>query len=1358
MAIPMHITSAPTQRWRELWIYLLLTILSMAYAYYQQHRNQHDLQLRLQRVSQEITQQAEQRIRTIALGLADIRTHVLTAGASLNRPAFSRYISALPKEPLYLGARGFGFIRKVERRQLTAFLADAQADHMPYFRLKQLGPSAADYHYVIQYIEPYAPNAAAVGLDIGSELHRRHAAERAMQSGEPQLTAPITLVQAKGQQAQAFLLLLPLYRDWQVPPTPEARLAQGIGWSYAPLLMHDVMRTLQFDRQQFQLVIFDQGTMQERHHVPPTQHSTVIYQHPAAQQTLEAQKTAVASNTEHIATATDTQPSHEEHAARTSSAWFGFTPDPAQQPLQVMGRYWLVQVSLNPDSVAELQLIRPWHILLLGQLCALALAFFWRFVSEKRQQQQRILSQQQTLAAIVDSAHDGIIATDVSGHILSWNDGAQRMFGHDAAQVLGQSLSELLTPDAFMAQDQLLFSQVQHGHAVSQCVSQRRHAQGHTIDVLINIAPMRDDLADVVALAFTFRDISTIRQQQLELTLMRDQLATAVNVAGLGIWHWRLADNSLWWNRRMYELYGYDQEQMQAQLNYQHWLNRVHPDDRRHAEQALLTALENNEPYAPEFRIVRPDGQISHILAGAVMERDRQGKLSQVTGINVDISSQRQLEQQLRQTSAAAEAANTAKSVFLANMSHELRAPVNRILSSAALLHPMLSTSQSRELLEQTQLAADAMLSIINDILDLSKLESGHIQLQPRWEVLAQLWPQLQTQLTTFLLTQPALKMQLGLAWPDVSVPHSPAQPVSSSLQQLWHWNGRQWHWRHPADERVQHNELMLSAVMQGITAYLDAERLLQSMQYLLEVVARLNPQSQFEWQISLELSSPDSPTAVTPPPAFDLTASAPRAPVATPNASQDVVFASSMRIAAVNMPEQQAARHAWLRCCLRDLGAISVDDYPQLLQQSFAQTEVSINRRFGQAGLGMVLAKRIVTLLGGELQLMFLAHGGAQLQFDIPLLVALPLDMDDGQPRQQCDSRGQRDSSQQHSAKTHRDDTGASRSYVAAKSRSSSIDRHATPATHSAESMDFEDDTQTLSRFAQHTDSLRQMRELLQVEVERVMLLLQAAQIINAEPLTNPAIDCIAADPPVALPPTARGTQISHDVLLLQLASLNALAKSVGALGLADWVEQFSQRLRRGAKPTLDDCGELQQLCAACRQRWSHDTGADHPSSIANEDRGVPLGAASATAQEHAVEDMATPTINIKVSDEHPLPSNIDDAALAADIAARSDVSPAAIADSDMRHAGGLDAINDSMLVLPPALYQQLQHYLLEGNLALLPWLLHMGMREQLPAVLLRHIDALDFVSASALLSRYVKADIKATSTAVAHSVDVQS
>jgi PAS domain S-box-containing protein len=1363
----MHITSAPPKRWRGLWIYLLLTILSFALAHYQQHRNQHDLQQRLQRVSQEISQQAEQRIRTIALGLADIRTHVLTAGASLNRPAFSRYISALPKEPLYLGARGFGFIRKVEQRQLTAFLADAQADHMPYFRLKQLGPSAENYHYIIQYIEPLAPNAAAVGLDIGSEPHRRHAAERALQSGEPQLTAPITLVQATGQQAQAFLLLLPLYRDWQVPATPEARVAQGIGWSYAPLLMHDVMRTLQFDRQQFQLVILDQGTLPPRQHLPSTQLATVIYQHPAARHSLEAQNPEVTTGTKPIAVATDTQPSYQEDTAQVASVWFGFTPDTAQHTLHVMGRNWLVQVSLNPKSVAELQLIRPWHILLLGQLCALALAFFWRFLSEKRQQQQRILSQQQTLAAIVDSAHDGIVATDVSGHILSWNDGAQRMFGYDVSQVLGRSLSQLLTPDAFMAQDQLLYSQVLYGHAVSQCVSQRRHAQGHTIDVLINIAPMRDDLGDVVALAFTFRDISAIRQQQLELTLMRDQLATAVNVAGLGIWHWRLTDNSLWWNRRMYELYGYDQEQMQAHLSYQHWLNRVHPDDRRHAEQALLTALENNEPYAPEFRIVRPDGQISYILAGAVMERDGQGKLSQVTGINVDISSQRQLEQQLRQTSAAAEAANTAKSVFLANMSHELRAPVNRILSSAALLHPMLTTSQSRELLEQTKLAADTMLSIINDILDLSKLESGHIQLQPRWEELSQRWPQLQAQLTTFLLTQPALKMQLWLRWPDVCVEQS--QPPMLPLQQLWQWNGRQWHCRQPQPAEVQRleSELLLSTVMQGISAYLDAERLLQSMQYLFDVVAKLNPQSQLEWQISLEFPSLELPPSVTP--TLDLTATVVSAHmvsahVATPNSCDPVAFASPMHIDAVNMPghqaSQQASQQAWLRCCLRDLGTISVDDYQQLLQQSFAQTEVSINRRFGQAGLGIVLAKRIVTLLGGELQLSFLAHGGAQLQFDVPLLVILPPRLAAGKPSRGCDSHRDHDSShryssQQHSAKTHRDDTGVARPYTAAASPSFSTERHASTPINSGESMDFEDDTQTLSRFAQHADSLRQMRDLLQVEVQRVMLLLQAAQVINAAPSTHHAIERIAADTPVDFPSIGCSSQLPDDVLLLQLASLNALAKSVGALGLADWVEQFSQRLRRGARPTPEDYGELQQLCEACRQRWAHDAGAvqhHHVIAKANGDPAALHGSASATKPDDACGDMASPATNIDDHYEHLLPSNIDDAVLAAEIVARGDESPAvaAMADSKLRHAGATvpDAMNDSMLVLPPALYQQLHQYLLEGNLALLPWLLHIGMRAQLPAVLLRHIDALDFVSASTLLPRYVKADIKATTS----------
>jgi CHASE1-domain containing sensor protein len=95
----------------------------------------------------------------------------------------------------FVGVRGFGFIQRVLRPELGAFLAAERADGAPQFALRQLADKNHDDLYVIKWIEPAANNAGAQGLDIGSEANRRHAAQRAVDTGLPTITAAITLVQ-----------------------------------------------------------------------------------------------------------------------------------------------------------------------------------------------------------------------------------------------------------------------------------------------------------------------------------------------------------------------------------------------------------------------------------------------------------------------------------------------------------------------------------------------------------------------------------------------------------------------------------------------------------------------------------------------------------------------------------------------------------------------------------------------------------------------------------------------------------------------------------------------------------------------------------------------------------------------------------------------------------------------------------------------------------------------------------------------------------------------------------------------------------------------------------------------------------
>ncbi len=197
------------------------------------------------------------RMELYQYGLSGVRGAVLTAGdAGINLELFLRYSATRDVDSEFPGARGFGFIRRVPRAAEERYVAQMRADGRPDFAIRELAPHDQE-RYVIQYIEPVGRNAAAVGLDIGSERHRRTAADAAMRSGKTQLTGPITLVQATGEPQQSFLLLMPIYRGAATPDTVEKRETAAFGWSYAPLLTREVLDPLDLDNDSFHFLLRD---------------------------------------------------------------------------------------------------------------------------------------------------------------------------------------------------------------------------------------------------------------------------------------------------------------------------------------------------------------------------------------------------------------------------------------------------------------------------------------------------------------------------------------------------------------------------------------------------------------------------------------------------------------------------------------------------------------------------------------------------------------------------------------------------------------------------------------------------------------------------------------------------------------------------------------------------------------------------------------------------------------------------------------------------------------------------------------------------------------------------------------------
>ncbi len=156
----------------------------------------------------------------------------------------------------------------------------------------------------------------------------------------------------------------------------------------------------------------------------------------------------------------------------------------------------------------------------------------------------------------------------------------------------------------------------------------------------------------------------------------------------------------------------------------------IHPDDLDKArENSLHHTEEKYEAYAQEYRIVTRTGEVRWVDDRTWIRRNAQGRPTHYQGIVTDITLRKQWEQELNQAREAAEKASRAKSEFLANMSHEIRTPMNAILGFSEILLSRTRDPQEKNWLKTIHSSGQTLLTLINDILDLSKIESGKMNL-----------------------------------------------------------------------------------------------------------------------------------------------------------------------------------------------------------------------------------------------------------------------------------------------------------------------------------------------------------------------------------------------------------------------------------------------------------------------------------------------------------------------------------------------------------------------------------------------------------------------------------------------------
>ncbi|PTY08488.1 hypothetical protein DB347_02585 [Opitutaceae bacterium EW11] len=160
------------------------------------------------------------------------------------------------------------------------------------------------------------------------------------------------------------------------------------------------------------------------------------------------------------------------------------------------------------------------------------------------------------------------------------------------------------------------------------------------------------------------------------------------------------------------------------------WTEGIHPDDRENVVAILANALHQRTPARIEYRLARADGEYRWVLQTSSPRFLPGGAFAGYIGVLVDATERRKREADLAVARDEAVNASRVKSQFLANISHEIRTPMNGIIGMTGLLLDTTLTAEQRELAETVQKSADTLLGIINDILDLSRIETGRLRIE----------------------------------------------------------------------------------------------------------------------------------------------------------------------------------------------------------------------------------------------------------------------------------------------------------------------------------------------------------------------------------------------------------------------------------------------------------------------------------------------------------------------------------------------------------------------------------------------------------------------------------------------------
>ena len=297
--------------------------------------------------------------------------------------------------------------------------------------------------------------------------------------------------------------------------------------------------------------------------------------------------------------------------------------------------------------------------------------------------------------------------------------------------------------------------------------ARHRKKNGEIIQVDVNVLYLWIN-GDSYVLSFV-RDIS--ERKKYEKAILKNQkfLTESQRMAKIGNFELSYRDNSLMWSDEVYSLFGYEKDELE--LDFDLFKKLMPPEDYLDLKNILKDLSVDKSFYEHEHIGIKKNGDLFYAFVRGYVERNRNNEIDHVYGVIQDITEQKELENRLIRAKEKAEQSDRLKSAFLANVSHEIRTPMNAIIGFSSFLKDEDNTREDLVRFADIIInSGEHLLLLINDIIDISKIDTGQVDIIKTHVNLNTLLDDVQAFFSSFLLTKNKTNIDLIFDHPDSDI------------------------------------------------------------------------------------------------------------------------------------------------------------------------------------------------------------------------------------------------------------------------------------------------------------------------------------------------------------------------------------------------------------------------------------------------------------------------------------------------------------------------------------------------------------------------------------------------------------